>query len=218
MLLAIYGAGGLGKEILVLATQINAFQNRWERISFIDDSLGKDNIENIEMYSFIEFVSKFECKDAEVCIALGEPIIREKLEKKVEDSGYSLATLIHPSVFIPQNTRIGVGTVICVGSFISCNVEIGKNALIQPHVNVGHDCIIHDNVILSGFVNLSGACTVGERTYIGLSVCVKEKTTIGSDTIIGMGSVVSRDIPNNVIALGNPARPMKNNDEKRVFK
>jgi acyl-[acyl carrier protein]--UDP-N-acetylglucosamine O-acyltransferase len=104
-----------------------------------------------------------------------------------------------------------------MGSFVSCDVAVGENVLIQPHASLGHDCQIGNHAVLSSFVSLSGECSVGERTYIGMSVPVKETTKIGKDSIIGMGSVVLRDIPDGVIALGNPARPMKENVNKRVF-
>jgi acyl-[acyl carrier protein]--UDP-N-acetylglucosamine O-acyltransferase len=102
--------------------------------------------------------------------------------------------------------------------FVSCNSKIGDNALLLFASCIGHDSIIGNDSVISTLVSISGSCTVGDRTYISVSVPVKEKISIGSDTIIGMGSVVLRDIPDNVIALGNPARPMKNNESGRVFK
>ena len=51
-----------------------------------------------------------------------------------------------------------------------------------------------------------------------MGVQIKEGISIGSNTIIGMGSVVYNDIPDNMIAIGNPARPIKKNLSKRVFK
>jgi acetyltransferase-like isoleucine patch superfamily enzyme len=46
---------------------------------------------------------------------------------------------------------------------------------------------------------------------------MKQGTSIGSNSIVGLASVVHRDIKNDVIALGNPARAMKNNESQRVF-
>ena len=73
------------------------------------------------------------------------------------------------------------------------------------------------NTVLSPNVALGGKCNIGENSYIGMSVPVKEGITIGSDTVIGMGSVVLRDIPDGVVAMGNPARAMAKNDHG-VFK
>lgn len=218
MTLGIYGAGGLGREILELAKQINGINNRWDKIIFIDDGKDEASIRSVDIMKFQNFVASFSISEAEVCIALGEPFIREGLVEKVKNCGFSIATLIHPTVYIPDSTRIGYGVIICMGAFISCDVVIEDYVLIQPHVNVGHDCIIRKNTVISGFVNIAGACEIMENSYIALSVCIKEKVKIGEGCIVGMGAVVLNDIPDYLIALGNPARSMRRNEEKRVFK
>lgn len=217
MNLGIYCAGGLGRELLVLATHINSVKKIWDQIVFIDDAPGLSCIKGVKVYTFSDFLKDFGFDDTEVCIGNGEPSIRKILAEKIINAGYGLATLIHPSVYIPECTEIGIGAIICVGSFISCDVEIGRNVLIQPHVNLGHDCRIGDNAVLSGFANVAGTCVIGPSVYIGMSVCIKENARVDEMTIIGMGSVVIRDIPENVIAMGNPARPMKKNNNKGVF-
>ncbi len=66
--------------------------------------------------------------------------------------------------------------------------------------------------------DFGSACRIGERSYIGMGTQIKEGVTIGDEVIVGMGSVVYNDIPNGMIALGNPARPMRPNVDKLVFK
>lgn len=217
MVLGIYGSGGLGREVLELAKQINAVSNRWSKIIFIDDVKPEGIYNNTEMYPFERINKLYDKEEIEISISMGEPAFRDSIAQRVIEKGYTLATLIHPSVYVSESTRIGSGTIICMGSFVSCDVAIGENVLIQPHASLGHDCQISNHAVLSSFVSLSGECSVGERTYIGMSVPVKEAIKIGRDSIIGMGSVVLRDIQDGVIALGNPARPMKENVNKRVF-
>jgi len=215
MILGIYGSGALGQELLELTKIVNV-NNRWASIVFIDDiNVGKCN--DVERYSFKEFVDRFDRADTEIVIAVGEPAIREVLYEKVVASNFSLATLIHPNVVIPQSTKIGKGVVVNLGAFISFNVEIKDNAFVQQYALIGHDCIIKSHTIISAFVSISGYCCIGKSTYISMHVPVKEKITIGDNVIVGMGSCVLRDIPDDVIALGNPARGVRNNDEKRVF-
>ena len=67
-------------------------------------------------------------------------------------------------------------------------------------------------------VNLGGAVTVGPQVYIGMGALIKEQLSIGANSIVGMGSVVHRDIPEGVIALGNPARVARLNEDRKVFK
>jgi len=218
MILGIYGSGGLGREVLDLAREINNRVKIWEKIIFINDFKPELVINGAEVFTFDEFKANFTASYAELVVAVGEPKVRQVLREKIVTSGYSLTSLVHPIAFIGSETQIGDGAIIQFGSFISCNVKIGTNVLIQPNSSVGHDSIIGNDAVISSYVGISGNCTIGERAYIGVSVPIKEKASIGAYSIVGMGSVVLRDIPENVIALGNPARAMKNNDEGRVFK
>jgi sugar O-acyltransferase (sialic acid O-acetyltransferase NeuD family) len=217
--IAIYGSGGLGREVLDLVLAINKTHPCYKEIVFIDDTKPQEELINGYLsYPFSVFVEKFNSNDIEVAVALGEPRHRVALREKVHQSGYSLATLIHPTVFIGTDIVIGEGTIIQYASFVSCNVTIGSNVFIQPNANVGHDTIIGCDSVISSIVSIAGNCMIGDRSYIGLSVSVKEGITIGSDTIVGMGAVVTRNIPDIVIAWGNPSRVMKENTERRVFK
>lgn len=217
MVLGIYGAGGLGRELLILAQQINKKNAYWEEILFIDDNKYCDQLKNVRVINFDELLLTYTTDMLEITIGIGEPYIRKRLRDKVYGAGYRLATLIHPSVFITEDTVIGAGTIICSNSFISCEVKIGENVLIQPSVNIGHDNRIGSDIVISTNVCISGGCSIGDETYIGVQVPIKENVNIGKSSIIGMGSVVIRDIPDNVIAIGNPARAMKENIDHKVF-
>ena len=83
---------------------------------------------------------------------------------------------------------------------------------------VGHDAIVGDNSVVSSFVDVAGNCNIGYCTFLGMNVIIKQEISIGNNSIVGMSSVVHRNIPNGVIALGNPARPMKYNKDQKVFK
>jgi sugar O-acyltransferase (sialic acid O-acetyltransferase NeuD family) len=218
MVLGIFGVGGFGREVHVLARQINAVGNRWTDVVFVDDVAGKTNTAKIGAITFDEAKAEFSPEKIEICIAVGEPAVRAKISDRIKDAGYVLATLAHPGVHFPEDTSVGPGTIICSGCFISCGVTLCENVLLQPSASVGHDCRIGSHSVISTFVSLAGGCAIGTRTFIGMSVPVKENTTIGDDVIIGMGSVVLRNIDSGVVALGNPARPMSVNANKRVFK
>lgn len=219
--LGIYGAGGLGREILETAKQIQALENRWCEIYFIDDGasgIQHETINGCVTLTFDEFLQKASCDCLEIVIGVGEPVTRKALYEKVKSRECNLAVIIHPTVHIPDTTVIKEGVIIQAFALISCNVEIGENTLIQNTASIAHNSKVGKNSVISAYVAISGCCTVGDETYIAVSVPVKEQMTIGSNSIVGMGSVVLRDIPENVIALGNPARPLKNKDDTKVFK
>ncbi|WP_171998162.1 NeuD/PglB/VioB family sugar acetyltransferase [Cronobacter sp. JZ38] len=212
MKLGIYGAGGLGREVLTLARAINQCTSRWREIFFIDDVTDAREVYGAAVVRFEERPA-----DCEVTIAIGEPVLRQRLEQKLVGVA-PLATLIHPNVDIPTQSEIRPGAIICDGAFISCGVTVGENVLVLPRACVGHDCAIGAHSVVSGLAALAGHCTVGERVFIGMNSCVKEQTRIGDDAIVGMGSAVFSDVADATIVLGNPARAMRQNTEGKVFK
>ncbi len=217
MILGIYGAGGLGREVLELATIINSQTNKWDDIIFVVDGDAPESVNGAKVYSFENALSTFK-NNIEMVMGIGEPAVREKLFKKIEDNNINSPVLIHPSVYIPNTTTIDKGTIIQYGCFISCNVKIGKNVFLQPQVNIGHDDNIKEGAILSGFANLAGHVTIGKYSYVGLSTAIKENISVGDYSIVGMYSAVYKDIPDEMIAMGNPARPLKKNEDRNVFK
>ncbi len=212
MILGIYGAGGLGREVLELARQINYVSPRWDDILFIDDVTTETVVNGASVIRFADILD-----GTEVIIGIGEPAARQSLANKIAGQ-YPLATLIHPDVFIPDTTRVGEGCIISSGAFVSCNVAIGRNTLLQPKSCVGHDCVIGEHSVISSLVTVAGACHVGDRVFVGMNSTIKEKTPIGDDAIVGMGSAVFNAVAAATIVLGNPARAMRNNDQGKVFK
>lgn len=218
MILAFYGAGGLGREVLMLARQINQKDHRWDNYIFIDDFNPDRKIKGISVVTLEEALYQSNEDDIEFVVAIGEPILREKIFLKLKERNLQIATLIHPNVYIDESVEIGEGTIICQNVFVSCDLKMGDNILIQPGVNVGHDCTIKNNCVISSGVTVAGNCKIEKNTYVGMNVPIKENICIGCDVIIGMGSAVFKNIPDSIIALGNPARPMKKNEDKKVFK
>lgn len=218
MVLGIYGAGGAGKETLELAKQINAVKKCFEDIVFIDDTKPGEKVNSVLCITYKEAIAKYDNSVLRFTIALGEPKYRNILAEKIRNNGYNLQTLIHPSIYIPDTVHIGNGTIIREFITIACNDCIGENVLVNPFSIIGHDIIIGNNCVLSAGVLCGGHSTIGDNSYLGMRVATQEGSKIGSWCIIGMGSVVERDIEDEIIAIGFPARPMKKNENHIVFK
>lgn len=215
MILGIYGYGGHGLEVEELARVINLKENRWEKVIFIDDSPDKTDSERI--FSFETIVNDYKPEDIEFMVGIGEPVIRAKIFDKVKEKGYNFATLVHPSASVAGNARIEEGTVICYNAYVSIDTYLAENSLVQPMSVVGHGCMIGKNSVISAFVSMGGNSRIGDNSFVGMNVPIKQGAVIGSGSVVGMGSVVVRDIPDGVVAVGNPARPMKN-DNIRAFR
>ncbi len=218
MILGIYGAGGLGREVYELASVINAHDRRWNKIIFIDDSDDVKDLRKVPIIDYKNLIDIDSKEEIEICIGIGEPEVREKIYKKLVNENINISTLVHPDVKIPDSTKIGEGTIICKFVSITCDIDIGENVYVHPMACIGHDAKVGDHSIVSSFVDIAGDCILGHKTFLAIGVILKQGIKIGSNAIVGLGSVVHNDIPDSVIALGNPARPMKKNIDKKVFK
>lgn len=217
--LVIYGEGGLGHEVLDLALQLQkAGLKSYDEILFADDNPAKTDYIGYRVMTSEAIFQAYSPSDTKFTIAIGEPAYRIKLMEKVKERGYQFETLIHPGARVGLHTSIGDGTIVQWGSFISCDCQIGENCFLQPLCSVGHNVVIDDNCIISSNAAISGGVAIGKNTYLAVAASVVQGVRIGADSVVGMGAVVARDIPDNVIALGNPARPMKNKDGSLVFK
>lgn len=215
--LGIYGAGGLGREVFELAKIINGRGKIWDSFIFVVDEVTVDEVNGLKVLKYEEAKTKYGAA-LDVAVGIGEPAVRKKKFEQLKKDGINTPTLIHPDVHIPETTVVGKGVVIQYGCFISCNVTIEDYVYIQPQCNIGHDDTLSEGCMISGFGNIAGNVKVGRFTYIGLSAAIKENVLIGDNSIIGMGSIVHKDIPNEVIALGNPARPTVRNADGKVFR
>ena len=216
--LLIYGSGGQGKEIVDLARYIDKRNERWNDVCFIDDFAGGAFAYNCRVMDFEKARELQSQKETECIIALGEPALRRKLFDKCRQAGLKTASLISPAAIVSDTAVIGEGVIVSHNVFVSSNCRIENNVLLQPMCSVAHDSVIGEHSVISTFAAIAGNCTVGAGSYIGLSAAVREKVTIGGGSILGMGAIAVNDIPDAVIAVGVPARPVRSNENKKVFK
>ena len=72
-----------------------------------------------------------------------------------------------------------------------------------------HNSIIGEGVHICPGVHIGGHVNIGTASWIGIGSCVADRVTIGSGSVVGAGSVVVKDIPDGVLAYGNPARVIR---------
>jgi sugar O-acyltransferase (sialic acid O-acetyltransferase NeuD family) len=215
--LFIYCCGGFGREVAEIAHRLNEAHHRWDRIAFLDDAAADHAANGADVYRLETAVERFGATQMEAVIANGEPAIREMLLERLEESGICLSTVIADAAVISSTANIGAGAVIFPQCYISSRAILGRNIAMVAGSMVGHDTVVGNNCVISGHVNIGGGCSIGDESYLGMGVQVKETTHIGKGSIVGMGSIVFADIPDDVIALGNPCRALRPNTSKRIF-
>jgi sugar O-acyltransferase (sialic acid O-acetyltransferase NeuD family) len=189
----------------------------WDRIAFLDDTREESLFYDTDVFRFESAYARFGVAEMQAVIANGEPFVRKALLEKLDSAGIHVASLVDDSAVISKTATIGAGSIIFPGCFVSSMATIGRNVAIIAGSTIGHDTVFGDNCVVSGQVNIGGGCYIGSESYVGMGTQIKEHTRVGRATIVGMGSVVFADIPDEVIALGNPCRPMRPNTNKRIF-
>lgn len=215
MILGIFGASGLGREVEIVARKINTIEKRWEQIVFIDDNNEIHDVLGRPCLRYNEAREKY--NNLEISIAIGEPMTRSKIYSRVKNDGIKLATLIHPGVLIDDSTRIGEGVTICEGTTVTSCTTIEDNVYIQPRACVGHDIRIGKHSTIGSHAVIGGGNNIGERVFMGFLSGTIQGLTIGDDAEIAAGAIVFRDVEPRMIVMGNPAKVIRRNEGRGVY-
>lgn len=139
------------------------------------------------------------------------PLQRQLLEELL--GGIGEDTALRPPLYVDYGTHLTIGA--------RCFANFGLVALDVARITIGDDVQIGPNVQLltpthpieAGLRRdkWEGAqpITLGDNVWLGGGVIVLAGVTIGDHTVVGAGSVVTRDLPANVVAVGNPARVIR---------
>jgi len=208
--IAIFGAGGMGRETRWLIEDINKHNTNWEFIGYFDDYLeGRSTEVKKQIIGGLDELNKWH-EEISLVVAIGNPIFKRKIVQSITNPLIKYATLIHPGVLVSNtNVNIGDGCIICAGNIITVDINIGKHVLLNVGTIVCHDSSIGDYTSIMPSVNVSGDVAIGEAVYIGTGTKIIHQMKIGNETIIGAGAVVSRSLPDNCTAVGVPAKPIK---------
>lgn len=206
----IIGAGGFGREVQWLIEEINNVENKWNFLGYVDDNLDVGTIINgFPILGNVEWLNQ---QSLNVVCAIADPIIKKRIINQLNQSKNNYPILVHPDVRMSKYLEIGEGTIICAGSILTVNIKIGKHVIINVDSTVGHDAIISDFVTILPSANISGHVNLGEAVSVGTGTKIIQNLSIGKNCIIGAGAVVINDIPENVVAVGIPAKVIKSRE------
>jgi len=144
-----------------------------------------------------------------ILIAIGDNVVRLGLAQRALALGFELATAIHPRATVAQSATIGAGSVLMAGSVVNPGASIGSNCIINTCSCVDHDCELGEGVHICPGAHLAGHVQVGAGTMIGVGAAVRDQVRIGKGCIIGAGAAVVCDIPDYSVAVGVPARVVR---------
>lgn len=209
--IAVFGAGGFGREVRELISQINEHSPEWDFIGFFDDA--KQQIGDCCGGNLLGGLAELNewSEEISVVLALGMPEIKKKVFEKIVNKKIQFPTLIHPSVIMGDRRHIivGEGSIICAANIITTNINVGKLVILNLACTVGHDAVIGDFSSLMPGCNISGEVVIGESVFMGTGSKIINRVKVGCGCVIGAGAVVISNIPDQVLAVGVPAKVVK---------
>lgn len=104
---------------------------------------------------------------------------------------------------------------VCIDRAVTGSTIIVDGTKIDNLVHVSHGVKIGKHCLIVAGVVLGGRCSIGDYSFIGMNVCIKQHVKIGKNCVIGAGAVVTKDVPDNQIWVGNPAKYFKDTEERR---
>lgn len=199
--LMILGAGGHGKVVADAAERAGL----WHQIAFLDDRYPEKKL-NAAWQVCGQLADWRNFPDWEFIVAIGHCETRLKISREIQDAGFTLATVIHPSAIISPYVDIGAGSVILARAVLNPSVIVGLATIINTGAVIEHDCHFEDGVHACPGVLLAGSVSVGECTWLGIGSVYKQGVRIDEHVMVGAGAVVVADIEAATTAIGFPAR------------
>ena len=179
------------------APEIHIFNNLNLPIlnTFEHDGFNIKVLEDLDINDYDKFV-----------LGVYQPHHKIKIIESLKPDINKFTNIIHSGLDISKMSKIGRGVLINSKVSIAAHTTIGDFVSINRHVSIGHHTIINDFCSINPGVNIAGNVVIGEGTTIGMGANILHQVKIGKNSVIGAGSVVTKDIPDNVVAYGSPCK------------
>ena len=145
-------------------------------------------------------------------IGVGQVNVTQKrfnIVKMVKEIGFIFPPIISKDAIMNEDVLIEEGSQVFDGVVINSGTRIGKFSIINTKSTIEHDCHIGNYCHIASNAVLSGGVKVGDCSMIGSNAVVIQHNIITSNCMIGAGSVVTKDITEEGVYIGNPARKLR---------
>jgi|TARA_B100001758_G_C18412834_1_gene617100 sugar O-acyltransferase (sialic acid O-acetyltransferase NeuD family) len=186
-------------------------ENKYNILGIVDDNIrvgeelfgfpvlgGKEDLQNItKKYNVYKGI-----------ITIGDNWIRKNIFDYISNliPSFKWVNAIHPSVIIGSDVKIGVGVIAMAGVIFNPGAFIGDFTFYATGCQIEHDCSISEFASVSAGSVLGGFVKIGKYSAITMNVTIFDRLSIGDNTVVGSASLVTKSLPSNILAYGNPVK------------
>ena len=203
----IFGASRQG----IIVLEVLRAQGNFDVLGFLDDDFSKHSavVGGVKVLGGVEWAIANDRKNIVAIVAIGSNDARIAIGSKLRAHGIELINAIHPSAVAMAGTAMGTGNLICAGAVIVTGTRLEDEVVINTGATIDHDSMLHTGAYVAPGVHTGGCVKIGQGAFIGVGAVLGPGVTIGDWCVIGAGSVVLSDLPSNVVALGAPAKVVR---------
>ncbi len=195
---------GTGGHASVIADAIRA-QTEFEIAAVCDDSASRIGAE-FEQLTVTSF-SDVDPRDVPwAIVAIGDNHARRTKAAEVQNLGFRLATIVHPSATVSPSATLGSGSVVFAGAVVNARAVLGDNVIVNTGASIDHHANVEDDVHVAPGARLAGDVTINRGAFIGMGACVLPGVSVGKNAVVGAGAIVVRSVQDEVTVVGTPAR------------
>ena len=210
--IAIFGAGGLGRETTFLIDMLKRNGEDWNFVGFFDDGKPKGmTVSHFgKVLGGVNEINQWPTELA-LAIAIGNARSVKGVRQRITNPKVFFPNLIAPTATLadPETFSIGEGNIIEGGTWISCDVSIGSFNLLNGDIVIGHDVSIGNFNTIMPDIRISGEVTIGDDNLIGVGSIILQQIKIGNGVHLGAGAVLMTKPRDGKTYIGNPAKLFK---------
>ena len=200
-----YGAGGHGKVVADLLVS----RGEKEFAGFVDD---REELWGVKLMGFTvlgggEWLQR-EAGSARIAVALGvgDNASRHWIAESCAYWGAEILTVAHPRAAVSRVARVGRGSVVMANAAVNVDAVVGDGVIVNSGAVVEHDVEVGEYAHVAPNAAMGGGSSLGAFSHLGIGASVLACVHIGAHSVVGAGGVVVKNLPDEVVAIGIPAR------------
>jgi sugar O-acyltransferase (sialic acid O-acetyltransferase NeuD family) len=171
-----------------------------------DPRLQGEEVEGLRVLGAVSWLETVDPSEFSVVCAIGFPDAHRRIADDISAMGFKLMGVISKLAYLSVSSKVGDGVAVFPFAAIGPSVSVGDHSVVYNNASIAHESTVGRYSMVCPGAQIAGRVSIGEGCWIGIGASILQGVSIGSGSVIGAGAAVIRDVPENTVAAGVPAR------------